>query len=122
MNTRSAAGRAREQDLVYPADCRSDSDRPGFGGVARGAGVQLNGADGIADGEDEQSLALGIVDVHGPAAAAVVARGNARAAALAGQKLQAKFWIRVLGIIQRHRVGRAMGGSPPLVRTPTPTH
>ncbi len=78
--------------------------------------------DGIADGEDEQFLALDIVDVHGAAAAAVVARGNAQAAALAGQKLQAKSWIRVLGIIQRCQIGRAVEGSPSVAPTPTPTH
>jgi hypothetical protein len=78
--------------------------------------------EGIADGEDEQSLALDIIAVHGAAVAAIVARGNAQAAALAGQKLQAKSWIRVLGIIQRRQIGREMDGSPPLAPIPTPTH
>ncbi len=78
--------------------------------------------EGIADGEDEESLALDIIDVHGAAVAAIVARGNAQAAALAGQKLQAKSWIRVLGIIPRRQIGREMDGSPPLAPTPTPTH
>ena len=32
---------------------------------------------------------------------------NARAAALAGQAMQARSWIRVLGIIQRQQVGKA---------------
>jgi hypothetical protein len=53
-----------------------------------------------ADSADEQSLARDMIDVHG-AKAAVVARGNARTAALAGQTLQARSWIRVLGLIQR---------------------
>ena len=48
----------------------------------------------------EQSLARDMIDVHG-AQAAVVARDNARTAALAGQKPQARSWIRVLDFIQR---------------------
>lgn len=52
-----------------------------------------------ADGDDEQLLARDMIDVHG-AAAAIVARENLRAAALAGQRLQARNWIRVLEIIQ----------------------
>lgn len=57
-------------------------------------------ATGTVDGADEPSLARDMIDVHGPKAA-VVARDNARAAALAGQRPQAKFWIRVLGLIQQ---------------------
>ena len=57
-------------------------------------------ATGTVDGADEPSLARDMIDVHGPRAA-VVARDNARAAALAGQRPQAKFWIRVLGLIQQ---------------------
>jgi hypothetical protein len=57
---------------------------------------------GNEDGADEQLLARDMIDVHG-AQAAVVARDNARTAALAGQRPQAKSWIRVLGIIQRRR-------------------
>jgi hypothetical protein len=53
-----------------------------------------------AGGADERSLARDMLDVHG-LKAAVVARDNARAAALAGQRPQAKFWIRVLGLIQQ---------------------
>jgi hypothetical protein len=45
-------------------------------------------------------------DVHG-AQAAVVARGNARNAALAGQTTQAKSWIAVLAMIQRQQTGKA---------------
>jgi hypothetical protein len=51
-------------------------------------------------GADEQLLARDMIDVHG-AEAAIVARGNARTAALAGQKPRARSWIRVLEIIQR---------------------
>jgi len=58
----------------------------------------------MADGRDEQTLARGIIEVHGTEAAGV-ARSNARTAALAGQPMQAKSWIRVLGIIQRHPQG-----------------
>ena len=57
-------------------------------------------ATGTPDGADEASLARDMVDVHG-LKAALVARDNARAAALAGQRPQAKFWIRVLGLIQQ---------------------
>jgi hypothetical protein len=45
-----------------------------------------------------------MIDVHG-SEAATVARGNARQAALAGQPVQAKTWLRILGIIQRHQAG-----------------
>ena len=57
----------------------------------------------MADDSDEQRLARNIIEVHGMEAA-IIARGNARGAALAGQPLQAKSWIRVLGIIQRQQV------------------
>ena len=56
----------------------------------------------MANDPDEALLAGNMIDVHG-AEAATVARGNARGAALAGQPLQAKSWIRVLGIIQRRQ-------------------
>lgn len=52
----------------------------------------------------------------------LVVRGNARLVALAGEKLQAKFRIRVLGIIQWCQIGQETKGSPPLAPTPTPTH
>jgi hypothetical protein len=55
---------------------------------------------------DERLLARNMIDVHGTEAAAV-ARGNARGAALAGQPVQARSWIRVLGIIQRRRGAQA---------------
>jgi hypothetical protein len=57
-------------------------------------------------GSDEDKLAGDMIDVHGKKAA-VVARENARAAALAGQPTQAKYWIRVLGIIQQQQAGKA---------------
>ena len=52
------------------------------------------------DDPDEKLLARNMVDVHGAEAATIV-RANARGAAVAGQPVQAKAWIRVLGIIQR---------------------
>jgi hypothetical protein len=57
-------------------------------------------ATGNEEGADEQLLARDMIEVHG-AEAAIVARGNARTAALAGQKPRARSWIRVLEIIQR---------------------
>jgi hypothetical protein len=79
----------------------------------------------ITDGADERSLARDIIEVHG-AEAASVARNNARAAALGGQRLRAKFWIRVLGLIQRQQAGKAMpprglGNSLPSVPAPNST-
>ena len=59
----------------------------------------------MTNGSDEHKLARDIIDVHG-SEAATVARENARAAALAGQPTQAKYWIRVLGIIQRQQAGK----------------
>ena len=58
-----------------------------------------------ADGDDEQLLARDMIEVHG-AEAAIVARENVRTAALAGQRSQARHWIRVLEIIQRGQNGR----------------
>ena len=71
----------------------------------------------MSDGPDNDKLAGDMIDVHGREAA-TVARENARAAALAGQPTQAKYWIRVLGIIQRQQAGkvsalRATGEAPP---------
>jgi hypothetical protein len=60
----------------------------------------------MTDGSSDETLARDMIDVHGTEAA-TVARGNARAAALAGQAPQAKSWIRVLGVIQRQQVGKA---------------
>ena len=59
----------------------------------------------MADSSDDHNLARDMIDVHGREAA-TVARENARAAALAGQPTQAKYWIRVLGIIQRQQAGK----------------
>ena len=79
----------------------------------------------ITDGADEPSLTRDMIEVHG-AEAATVARNNARAAALGGQRLRAKFWIRVLGLIQRQQAGKAMpprglGKSLPSVPAPNST-
>lgn len=60
----------------------------------------------MTDEIDDATLALNMIEVLG-AEAAIVARENARTAALAGQAGQAKSWIRVLGIIQRRRAGQA---------------
>ena len=57
-----------------------------------------------SDERDERTLARDMIEVHG-AEAAAVARKNARAAALAGQAMQARSWIRVLGIIQLRQAG-----------------
>jgi hypothetical protein len=62
----------------------------------------------VTDGADDQTLAHDMIEVHGREAA-TVARENARKAALAGQAAQAKYWIRVLGFIQRQLAGK---GSP----------
>lgn len=58
------------------------------------------------DGDDELLLAQDMIDVHG-ASAAGVARDNVRAAALAGQRPQARHWIRVLGMIQHIHTGKS---------------
>jgi len=60
----------------------------------------------ITDDADETTLARDIIEVHGTNAA-IVARENARAAALAGQGTLAKAWIRVLGVIQQRQSGSA---------------
>lgn len=57
------------------------------------------------NGSDDDKLARDMIDVHGHEAA-ILARENARAAALAGQAETAKSWIRVLGAIQRLQVGK----------------
>jgi hypothetical protein len=53
----------------------------------------------LAEGADEPSLAFDMIEVHG-AAAAIIARENARIEVLAGRTPQAKSWMRILGIIQ----------------------
>lgn len=55
---------------------------------------------------DPQSLAREMFEVHGTAAVSI-ARENARAAAVAGQRQQAKSWITVLDLIQRHHAKKA---------------
>ena len=87
--------------------------------------AEIDEATVITDGADEPSLARDMIEVHG-AEAATVARNNARAAALGGQRLRAKFWIRVLGLIQRQQAGKAMpprglGNSLPSVPAPNST-
>ena len=70
----------------------------------------------MADDPGEELLARNMVDVHGAEAATIV-RANARGAAVAGQPVQAKSWIRVLGMIQgpvaNSGVGRTMGCTGP---------
>ena len=65
----------------------------------------------ITDSADEPSLAREMIEVHG-AEAATVARANARAAALGGQVLRAKSWIRVLGMIQKQQAAKPPPRSP----------
>ena len=55
---------------------------------------------------DDHLRADGLIAVHGGTAAAV-ARGNAASAALAGQAVQAKSWIKVLSIIQRQQANKS---------------
>ena len=57
------------------------------------------------DEAEQQRLARDLIAVHGNEAPAV-ARGNARTAALAGQLVLAKSWIRVLSIVQRQQAGQ----------------
>jgi hypothetical protein len=57
---------------------------------------------------DEDALARDIIEVHGVEASGV-ARVNARTAALTGAIASAKRWIRVLEVIQRRSVEKALG-------------
>jgi hypothetical protein len=66
----------------------------------------------MTDAADEELLARNMRDVHG-AEAATLARENARGAALAGQRAQAKCWIRVLGSIQQREASKSMQSSSP---------
>jgi hypothetical protein len=59
---------------------------------------------GSGDGDGAGKLARDLVEVHGNDAP-TIARGNARTAALAGQPMLAKSWIRVLSMIQRQQAG-----------------
>jgi hypothetical protein len=67
-------------------------------------------AEDLARDPDEPSLALDMIEVHG-AAAALIARENARIEALAGRAPQAKSWMRILGIIQRRQTTQRAAGS-----------
>jgi hypothetical protein len=59
---------------------------------------------GAGDDGGADKLARDLIEVHGNEAP-MVARGNARTAALAGQPTLAKSWIRVLSMIQRQQAG-----------------
>jgi hypothetical protein len=59
----------------------------------------------MAGRTDDEFLARDMIEVHG-IKAAVVARDNARSAALGGQGERAKTWIRIVGVIQRHQADR----------------
>jgi hypothetical protein len=53
----------------------------------------------------DDDLACAMIEVHGDRAASV-ARNNARAAAVAGQLIPARNWLRVVEVIQGQRPGR----------------
>ena len=59
----------------------------------------------MTEERDEELRAHGLIEVHGEAAAGV-ARGNASSAALAGQVVQAKSWIKILSIIQQQQANK----------------
>jgi hypothetical protein len=59
---------------------------------------------GSGDDDGAGKLARDLIEVHGNEAP-TIARGNARTAALAGQPMLAKSWIRVLSMIQRQQAG-----------------
>ena len=59
---------------------------------------------GSGDDDEVGKLARDLIEVHGNDAP-TIARGNARTAALAGQPMLAKSWIRVLSMIQRQQAG-----------------
>jgi hypothetical protein len=58
---------------------------------------------GSGDDDGAGRLARDLIEVHGNDAP-TIARGNARSAALAGQPMLAKSWIRVLSMVQRQQV------------------
>jgi hypothetical protein len=60
----------------------------------------------MTEESDDRRRARAIIDVHGDGAA-TVARDNAKSAALAGQAVQAKSWIKVLSIIQQQQSNKA---------------
>jgi hypothetical protein len=59
---------------------------------------------GAGDDDAADKLARDLIEVHGNEAP-MIARGNARTAAVAGQPTLAKSWIRVLSVIQRQQAG-----------------
>jgi hypothetical protein len=61
----------------------------------------------MPDDSDEDALARDMIEVHGVEASGI-ARANARTAALAGAITSAKRWIRVLEMIQRRSVEKAL--------------
>jgi hypothetical protein len=67
----------------------------------------------MPDEADEDALARDIIEVHGVEASGV-ARANARSAALTGAIASAKRWIRVLEMIQRRSVEKALGENTPV--------
>ena len=58
---------------------------------------------GSGDDDGAGRLARDLIEVHGNDAP-TIARGNARSAALTGQPMLAKSWIRVLSMVQRQQV------------------
>jgi hypothetical protein len=99
--------------LDRAAERHSDPDGPGPGpGDIRGvASVPLNCSSvETTEPADESRLACDMIAVHGIDAPAV-ARGNARSAALAGQDVRAKSWVRVLAIIQRRQKATNSGST-----------
>jgi hypothetical protein len=53
---------------------------------------------------DPDTLARDMIEAHGDDAV-IVARENARRAAVSGRVDQAKLWLRIVGLIQRVRPG-----------------
>jgi hypothetical protein len=69
--------------------------------LARYVSLRTLSEDSTMADPSEELLARNMVDVHGAEAATIV-RANARGAAVAGQPVQARSWIKVLGMIQCH--------------------
>ena len=116
---------AHDQGMGHPADRHSDPDRAGLGGIRDISGIPLNPVPAeMPQHADESDLARDMIAVHG-IEAATVARNNARAMALAGQRAKAKFWIRVLGTIQRSHASKQLASAVertlPLERRSNPT-
>lgn len=98
-------------------DRRAASDRSRTRDICGVAGFPLSSS--AAETSRDGALARDMIAVHG-SEAAVVARSNARSAALAGRYAQAKSWIKVLGIIQRHQKERQFSGNPSSASPPAP--